>query len=86
MAYYFNCPLKIYNYHISKFKKILKFIINKELYYCVEHQDRFDKIEKSILKIKIFQPVCFCFNDITDNRIMLKFLNKKFPYKSSFET
>ena len=85
MAYVFNCLLIINNYCVSKLRRILKFLFTRNYFYCVEHQDRGQCIKRSILKIQIVKPICFCFNEVTDSRMMLKFLNKKYPHKSSFE-
>ncbi len=85
MAYVFNCPLKIYNLCTSRFNRVFSFLFGKNRIFCVEHQNREERIKKAILKIKLFKPICCCFNEVTDGRIMLQFLNKEYPLKSAFE-
>lgn len=84
MAYMNNCKLIIYDYSGSKIRKLFNIIFLRKS-YCVEHQDSVQNIKRSILKIRLYRPFCFCFNDVTDNTIMKKFLDKKFSKKSSFE-
>ncbi|MBR5646570.1 MAG: Stealth CR1 domain-containing protein [Treponema sp.] len=87
MAYINNCKLIIYDYSSSKISKLFDIILfrTRKKYFCMEHQDSVDNIKWSILKIRLYRPLCFCFNDITDDTVMKKFLNQKFKKKSSFE-
>ncbi|MCR5435591.1 MAG: Stealth CR1 domain-containing protein [Treponema sp.] len=86
MGYINDCKLIIYNYSFSKIKKLFIILFSRKKYYCMEHQDTIHNIKWSIFKIKLYRPFCFCFNDISDDAIMKKFLDKKFNKKSSFES
>lgn len=86
MAYSFGCPLNVYDYKTTKLQKLLIILFNKNFYYCVEHQDEFDNLKRSILFIKLFKPFCCCFNNCTSSELLLNYLKRKFPHKSSYES
>lgn len=87
MAYVFGCQHKIYQVWGNRLKKIFHILFPKDYFFNVDYQAQHShgSLKKHLLLIKLYKPICFCFNDVTEPAEMIEYLEKRFPQKASCE-
>lgn len=88
MAYFYNCPLKIHGFPKKILDRLLfKFGLKKIVCYEFQAGYATSRFKDLIRNLEKYDPYFFCCNNLTGvvaDRV-IKYLERRFPEKSSFE-